>query len=923
MIKNIVIAWFIAFLLFGINCFAYSEQNIDSLTNLLSGKNGDKLKISNDIAEILLEKNDSILVEYINEGLSSSKIHSVSEVIRANELLGDFYLKSYKYDQSIKNYNTALSLAKTFEGKAFFTIRIAIVQYEIEEIMESLEYLRQAKSYLLNVENNELWYTAYYYEGLCYFQIDDFELAKQRWLKAQKYSKNLNSSFYTAQINAMLGEVNLFQNNYLASLNYLNTSILSLRNDTITESYATALQNLGHLYALNQNYREADQYFHASATIFDVLGNKKSYARLLTEIGTIDLLEDNIRDAYLNFSQAVKLFSITGSKKGLALAHTGLAKSLRRNGDLNQAKTSLQKAEKYSNGNFSDLLIAKINLEYGNWYFIKQTYNKALNHAEKALTLLKKSNNYFELSSCYKLISDINYAKKDFKRAADQLRNSSEINQLIHEIINSQEYKFLQSQYEVERKQSVIEVLTQEKEYRDKTLLQNKELIEKQKAFIILGIIIFAFLLIFAFVLASWLNLKRIANKKLQKSNSQIAQQKEEIEIQKQHLQDANTELERLSIIARETDNAVKIMNPVGRIVWVNEGYTRLYGYTLAELQNIEHMNLLGSDSSVDINSLVSVWYGDKKPITYETLNEKKNGTKIWVQTTLTPVLDETGKISKMIAIDTDISRIKKAEASIRIKNRDITSSISYAKKIQEAIMVPFDKFSEYFEESFCFYKPKSIVSGDFYWFSEQHDRIVIACADSTGHGVPGAFMSLIGISFLNKIVNEKGFVAPAIILNRMRNNIITHLHHSQSDNDPIAGDGMDMSVISIDRKNNTLEFAGAMNPVYIIRKGDLIVLKPDRMPVGFFDNEERPFSSTSISLKPGDHIYMFTDGYYDQFGGHDDSKLKTTRFKKLLTSCYGKKSDEQKQIIIDYFNTWRGHNTQVDDILVMGIVID
>ena len=905
------------------NCMANYQHKVDSLYSLVSNKNNNKLKLYNDIAELLLVKKDSALVYYIHKGLSTSKINSTRETIRAYELLGNYYLKTYRYNKAIKNYYTALSLAKSIEKKAFLIINIAIAQYDIEEVMESLEYLRQAKSYLLTVDDNELWYKAYYYEGLCYFQIDDFELAKQRWIKAQKYTKTLNSDLYTAQINAMLGEVNLLQNNYLASLNHLNTSILSLRNDTITDSYATALLNLGHLYVINQNYHEAEQYFNASATIFEVLGDKNGYARVLTEKGLINLFDKNIRQAYLNFNKAIELYSITRSKKGLSIAHLGLAKSLRINGDLTQALKSLNLAEKYAQGNFSDLLIAKIKLESGNWYFNKHRYDSALNFSISALALLQKANNYTELSVCHKLISDINYAKKDFRSATDHMRKASEIDKLIHEIINSQEYKYLQSQYEVERKQSVIEVLTQEKKFRDKTLLQNKELIEKQKAFIILGIIIFAFLLIFAFVLASWLNLKRIANNKLQKSNTQIAKQKEKIEAQKHHLQDANVELERLSIIAQETDNAVKIMNPVGSVVWVNEGYTRLYGYTLSELQGAEHMNLLGSDSSVDINSLVSVWYGDKKPITYETLYDKKNGSKIWVQTTLTPVLDAKGKISKMIAIDTDISRIKKAEASIRLKNRDITSSISYAKKIQEAIMVPFDKFKAYFPESFCFYKPKSIVSGDFYWFSEQHKRIVLVCADSTGHGVPGAFMSLIGILFLNKIVNEKGFVAPAIILNRMRNNIISHLHHSDAENESIIGDGMDMSVVSIDKKYNTLEFAGAMNPIYIIRNKDLIVLKPDRMPVGFFDNEERPFSSTSISLKTGDHIYMFTDGYYDQFGGNDDSKLKTNKFKKLLISCYGKKADEQKQIIIDHFKRWRGHNMQVDDILVMGIVID
>jgi len=133
----------------------------------------------------------------------------------------------------------------------------------------------------------------------------------------------------------------------------------------------------------------------------------------------------------------------------------------------------------------------------------------------------------------------------------------------------------------------------------------------------------------------------------------------------------------------------------------------------------------------------------------------------------------------------------------------------------------------------------------------------------------------------------------------------------------------MDMSVITVDKKNQTLEYAGAMNPMYIIRNGDLIELKPDRMPVGFFDNEDRPFSSTSISLKQGDHLYLFTDGYYDQFGGINGSKLKTQRFKELLKNCYGNKAEVQKRMIEDYFDEWKGDHPQVDDILVMGMIVE
>jgi serine phosphatase RsbU (regulator of sigma subunit) len=329
----------------------------------------------------------------------------------------------------------------------------------------------------------------------------------------------------------------------------------------------------------------------------------------------------------------------------------------------------------------------------------------------------------------------------------------------------------------------------------------------------------------------------------------------------------------------------------------------------------------LGNNANVNIQQLVNVWYGDKQPITFESLHKTKSGKDIWIQTTLTPILDESGKIYRMIAIDSDISKLKNIESELLEKNEDITSSISYAKQIQQAMMPPFSIINDFYQDSYYLLKPKSIVSGDFYWTTFKNNRLVVVCADSTGHGVPGAFMSMIGMSFLNKIVNEKGFVAPDIILNRMRKNIITHLHQSKSGT--VSNDGMDMAVVSIDVENYQLDFAGAMNPIYIIRNNNLIELKPDKMPVGFIEIKERPFSSTSLSLEKNDTVFMFTDGYQDQFGGKTGNKMKRQKLKNIFIEAATLPSEEQGLFIENEFYKWKGNNHQVDDVLIISLIIN
>ena len=276
---------------------------------------------------------------------------------------------------------------------------------------------------------------------------------------------------------------------------------------------------------------------------------------------------------------------------------------------------------------------------------------------------------------------------------------------------------------------------------------------------------------------------------------------------------------------------------------------------------------------------------------------------------------------------------VRERTAEIRAKNielerqkKEITDSIHYAQRIQNAVLPGLETIKEKIPEYFILFKPLDIVSGDFYWFSEIDNKIIIVAADCTGHGVPGAFMSMLGVSFLNKIVNEDKITEAGNILNNLRDNVIQSLRQTGKEGE--QKDGMDLGLCVIDFDRMTMDFAGAHNPLYFIRDDELNETKADRMPIAFYE-QRAEFTSHHIPLKKGDCFYMLSDGYADQFGGPDGKKFKYKALKELLLNIKNKPMYEQKEILDQTLQQWTtGPDPQgkpyeqIDDILVVGVRI-
>jgi serine phosphatase RsbU (regulator of sigma subunit) len=253
----------------------------------------------------------------------------------------------------------------------------------------------------------------------------------------------------------------------------------------------------------------------------------------------------------------------------------------------------------------------------------------------------------------------------------------------------------------------------------------------------------------------------------------------------------------------------------------------------------------------------------------------------------------------------------------IAAQQNEIMDSIQYAQRIQESMLPSDEALSNILHDHFVLFKPRDIVSGDFYWAAEQQDHVYFTAADCTGHGVPGAFMSMLGMGFLNEIISKHKNIEPDEIMNELRLYLISALHQKGASGE--NKDGMDMVMCKYNRTTRILTYSAANNPFYHFRKGNLNRIKGEAMPVAIHEKMD-PFRLGTIEMETGDIVYLFSDGYADQFGGPMSKKLMSKRFRELILSASDKSMNDQLEILDGEFEAWKGDIDQIDDVVVIGV---
>ncbi|MBN8702729.1 MAG: PAS domain S-box protein [Bacteroidetes bacterium] len=379
-----------------------------------------------------------------------------------------------------------------------------------------------------------------------------------------------------------------------------------------------------------------------------------------------------------------------------------------------------------------------------------------------------------------------------------------------------------------------------------------------------------------------------------------------------------NKQLELLSQVASKTDNIVLILDGIGDILWVSPSFENLHHLSYEKFTETFGKSIFQASNFPDIRNLFTKCITTKKTVNYQSLNKKVKGQEVWELSTMTPVVDQNGKIKYVTIIDSDISARKKLELEKNSKHKDLLDALKYAKHIQSFLLPEFEHLKNDFSDVFLYSQPKNIVSGDFYWFKKYGNEYFFMVGDCTGHGVPAAMLSMVTITLMNRICKQNKDLPINQIVKEFYSNF-NHLFNSKV-KDNVLNDTVDLAFFKINFETDELHFYGINRPLYLVANNELVPFKGYRMPIYNANADVFARPPLIYSLKKGDLIYAFSDGFYDQFGGVYDKKFLIKKFKHELVSLTQTPFTDHQKYLENKFNSWKGKSEQTDDVLVFAL---
>jgi len=628
---------------------------------------------------------------------------------------------------------------------------------------------------------------------------------------------------------------------------------------------SAAYNNMGLVYDYQGKFSEALTFYFTSVKLDQELGDKTGLSKTLNNIGVVFMNQGNYPEALKNYFASLKIKEELGNKKGIAYSYNNIGNVYRSMGNYPDALKNHQASLKIRIEINDQIGISDSYNNIGNLYYTQNNFQEALKNYLLAQKIREetgntKSSNYANsinnIGLVYLKLKKLGEAEKSFLTAQAVFDALGEKQGL------SSTYEHLGSLYMLQKKPSEAKI------YFLKALTLSKKIGHKEV------------------IKDSYNGLAKLDSASKNYSGA--------FENFKQFI------LYRDSLINEES----KTKTLQSAMQYGFDKKTTADSVKNVENQKVTAAQILAQEAQIKQEQITR--YG-------------LYGGLILVIAFLGFVLNRfrvSNRQKKIIEVQN--KKTEEQKTIIEEKNKDIMDSIRYAKRIQSALLKEEDHVTAHLPSHFILYIPKDIISGDFYWTLEKQDHLYLAAADCTGHGVPGAMMSMLGIAFLNEITSNEKMQSPAVILDLLRDKIIKELKSK----DGITKDGMDISLVCLDLKTKEMQWSGANNPLWILKNGnDLIEIKADKQPIGIYSTFE-PFTNHKISLSKNDSLYFFTDGFADQFGGPKGKKYKYAKLKELLIEISGKTMNEQKEILNSSFEEWRGDLEQIDDVCVIGMKI-
>ncbi len=692
-------------------------------------------------------------------------------------------------------------------------------------------------------------------------------------LSAIKISKEIENYELQYLAEFSTGFAYYIQNDFENALIYLNNSLeLSTLNEN-PEGEASSLNRIGNTYQLKGEFEKSLHCYEQAITINRALQNQQEIARTLTNLGSVYRLYGNYELAINQHLEALGMYEGLQNNEGIAWSALNIARLFKMmknyQKSIEYVNQSLKIYQKIEDGQELSTGVTLCLKELGSVYYEMGNLILAADYSEQVLERNKITDNRLGIANSYSTLGKIYFDEENYKEAESFLIQAKKLKDSLRD--NTETASILRYLGNIYLKEGQT---LKAKDYLKNSLIfaQNHNLKEDIKE---------------AFLSLSKLNEKVKDHKTALIYFKRYTSLKDSLDNQK------ISELE----LQYEFDKEQ-------RLIEFEQQQKDIVQKAKLQKQKIFTSVFIGGFLFMIVLAIVIFKSYQRKKKTNIILTQQKNEIE-----------------EQRNEIEAQRDFVIEQRDQISHQNTIITDSIEYAKRIQTALF-PQQKFLEKkLGEHFIFMKPKNIVSGDFYWMAEKDNKIVITVADCTGHGVPGAFMSMLGIAFLNEIVNKSVELTPGNILDQLRENIIDSLHQEYG----LRGskDGMDMALCIIDKKTKEMQYSGAYNSVFIVRKKVVHELKADKMPIGIHAIKvEKGFSNHAFKLEEEDMIYLFSDGYVDQFGGEDGVKFKQKQFKELLVDISEKSLDNQQKTIEKTIIDWQGDQSQLDDMMIMGIRI-